>query len=707
MKFDFGDSDWFIDGQGFDCDVPCYSFSFKLSRFWFLGDCKYRPLFLRWVSMEQRAFVGWGLRGLSRRTFEHCQKLNGTFYCLEDGFIRSVGLGALDSPSFSIVGDDVGIYYNAKVLSRLTNILQKSDFQDDGFLMHSAQESIKFLQKYHISKYNASPDLDLSTFSFTSRLRVLIIAQTAGDMSLAYGYGDQFTTDELIRAAISENPGADVYVKVHPDVLAGKKKSDLDLDKANELCTVISDDVNPISLLKHFHKVYTKTSQMGFEALLLGKEVVCFGMPFYAGWGLTDDRVSCPRRTRKRTVEEVFAAAYILYTHYFNPYTGKKSDIFDTLYTIRKYRDISRANAGDVYLFGFSGWKRGFVRPFFHSYQKHSLRFCKHLKRAKKKGLEKGGQIVIWGQKKFPEVEAYAFTHGVPVSRVEDGFIRSVALGSDLTRPYSLIVDSRGIYFDPNQESDLEHLLSTYDFHDHPGLLDRAEITADQICKARLSKYNGLRHKEMTVDRSLCDKVILIPGQVEDDASIRFGGYGMTNGSLIEAVRKSNPDSFLIYKPHPDVLAGNRKGALDEVFVLSHCDLSVSEQSIDSCLEVADEVHTITSLSGFDALLRGKHVVTYGMPFYAGWGLTEDIQVCERRTRRLKLSELVAGTLLLYPRYVHPKTGQFCEVELILEEIKNEQKRYFSSRWYRSTSRARASILRLIRRAWEFCLGGC
>lgn len=71
----------------------------------------------------------------------------------------------------------------------------------------------------------------------------------------------------------------------------------------------------------------------------MGKECVCFGIPFYAGWGITDDRVICERRVKQRSVEEVFAAAYILYTHYTNPYQNRPSDIVDTIHEIVKQRN--------------------------------------------------------------------------------------------------------------------------------------------------------------------------------------------------------------------------------------------------------------------------------------------------------------------------------------------------------------------------------
>jgi capsular polysaccharide export protein len=76
----------------------------------------------------------------------------------------------------------------------------------------------------------------------------------------------------------------------------------------------------------------------------------------------------------------------------------------------------------------------------------------------------------------------------------------------------------------------------------------------------------------------------------------------------------------------------------------------------------------MTSLAGFEGLLRGRRVVTYGMPFYAGWGLTADQYRSERRSRRLNLDELVAGCLLKYPRYLYG-SGKFATPEIILRQL--------------------------------------
>ena len=291
---------------------------------------------------QNKNFQGWGRKKTGRFAQWCHKKFDGSLILKEDGFIRSLGLGVEGSPSFSVVFDDVGIYYDATAPSRLENLLNSYDFQNDTKLMSDALRAMEFLVKNNISKYNNTPSVIPSSTRNPVQddgVKVLVIAQTAGDASLEYGMLDDFTTDDMINAALSENPDAKVYIKIHPDVLSGKKKSDIDIASLDSKVNVITENVNPISLLKHFDKVYTKTSQMGFEALLVGCECVCFGMPFYAGWGITDDRSKCERRKRTLSAKEVFAAAYILYTRYYNPYTKKESDIFDTMEEIVRMRD--------------------------------------------------------------------------------------------------------------------------------------------------------------------------------------------------------------------------------------------------------------------------------------------------------------------------------------------------------------------------------
>ncbi len=635
---------------------------------------KYYSKFKKYYSKDY-IFYGWGRRKSGLRAIELSKKFNSKFVLLEDGFIRSLGLGVNASPSFSIVEDNIGIYYDATEPSKLENILNNYDFTSNQELIETSKKAIKYIIKHNISKYNNSKIIKSDFFKNENEKRILVISQTEGDASLKYGMIDNFTTDEIVDTAIMENPNATVYLKVHPDVLTGKKKSDLDIESVKNRCIIIEEDVNPISLLKYFSKVYTKTSQMGFEALLVGCECVCFGMPFYAGWGITIDNSTCDRRKEKRSIEEVFAAAYILYSRYYNPYRQKKSNILDTIETINKYRNINNQNKGKLFLFGFSLWKRWFTIPFLNSTDKNKKIFCSNIKEALQKGLKYNDKVFIWGKKPFNDVEDYARKHNIFLSRIEDGFIRSVSLGSDLTKAYSLVVDSRGIYFDPTQESDLEYILKTVTFDKK--IIERAKKLKEYLVEKKLSKYNIYKDEVLDFQGlKKNQKMIMVPGQVEDDASIRYGANGMTNLKLLEQTRSNAPDAYIIYKPHPDVLAGNRKGNISKEDALKFCDIIIEEVSIDSVLEQVDEVHTMTSLVGFEALMRGKKVYTYGLPFYAGWGLTVDSKNILRRSRKLLLEELIAATLILYPRYIHPKTNAFCEVEVLLDEIDKEKKRY-------------------------------
>jgi len=341
------------------------------------------------------------------------------------------------------------------------------------------------------------------------------------------------------------------------------------------------------------------------------------------------------------------------------------------------------------------------MKPFFESKNSEML-FCDTLIDATTLGLNKGDKAFIWGMKNDYEIVKYCEEKNIHVSRVEDGFIRSVSLGSDLTRPYSLVVDNKGIYIDPTKESDLEHILFSFVFDDI--IIERAKKLMEKIVSSKFSKYNGFTHKKLSISAKTEQKVILIPAQVEDDASMLYGGMGMDTILLIKQVREQNLSAYIIFKPHPDVLSGNRKGLKDKEMILVYCDDIIENESIDSCIDICDEVHTITSTAGFDALIRGKKVFTYGMPFYAGWGLTNDKHQCKRRGRKLTLFELAAGVLIVYPRYISPKTKKLCEVEVAFDEMIEIQRRYFDVLWYNFLVNSKTFVLRKVRRIIEFIL---
>lgn len=276
--------------------------------------------------------------------------------------------------------------------------------------------------------------------------------------------------------------------------------------------------------------------------------------------------------------------------------------------------------------------------------------------------VPEGGALLLWGRAEVPA----GVSPTVRVVRVEDGFVRSVGLGADLVRPLSLSFDSRGIYFDATVPSDLEHLLQHAHFDE--ALLARARALRERVVARGTTKYNVGGAPWSRPARA--ERVVLVPGQVETDASIAFGAPGIRrNMDLLRAVRAAERDAYLVYKPHPDVVAGLRGEGAGERSARDFCDEVVLDAPMGALLPEVDAVHVITSQTGFEALLRGKEVTCHGQPFYAGWGLTTDTVPLPRRTRRLTVDELVAGAFVLYPTYVSGRTGERTEVEAVLDEL--------------------------------------
>lgn len=307
-----------------------------------------------------------------------------------------------------------------------------------------------------------------------------------------------------------------------------------------------------------------------------------------------------------------------------------------------------------LYVYQFPYWKRPVVRQCFPA---SHIYFIEHAG-----ALPAGSTLILWGMRAVPD----AVAKGVRVLRMEDGFLRSVGLGADLIRPISWIVDELGIYYDATRRSGLEKLLALGDF-DEALLLRSARLRA-RVVAAGLTKYNvgtGTWQRPAGVQR-----VILVPGQVESDASLAYGAPGeRTNMGLLKAVRAANPDAHVIYKPHPDVYARLRAEGQNEQDACRWCNEVVVNSPMGDLLMAVDEVHLLTSLTGFEALMRGKRVICYGQPFYAGWGLTTDIFPCPRRSRSLTLDELMAGVLIKYPLYLSRDGKHLITPEQALDEL--------------------------------------
>ncbi|WP_246623427.1 beta-3-deoxy-D-manno-oct-2-ulosonic acid transferase [Sphingomonas colocasiae] len=416
------------------------------------------------------------------------------------------------------------------------------------------------------------------------------------------------------------------------------------------------DDVDPWSVLEgvrelaaHGDDEWVALARIaGVRVRLLSPG--CFGAP-------DDDDATLDCRAAKALIAATWR----------NPFTDGPSTIEATIELLATWREILSANRPIAVASGIAWWKRAEIRRFLWHPQRR-LRIVSSASRAIATARKAGGAVAIWPSRVSPALIENARRQDVPLVRVEDGFVRSVGLGVDLVPPSSVVVDASGIHFDPSQPSDLESILNGARITQR--LLERARALREMIVSAGISKY-AAEPGGLARERQPGHRLVLVPGQVEDDMSVLAGGGGLvSNLDLLRRARALEPEAEIWFRPHPDVDAGHRKGRVPDADILGYADRIMRGGGMAPLLNVVDAVHVLTSLTGFEALMRGCEVACHGTPFYAGWGLTRDLgAVPERRARTLTLDALVAGVLILYPRYLDPVTGLPCMPEILVDRI--------------------------------------
>ncbi|MCT2539160.1 capsular polysaccharide biosynthesis protein [Sedimentimonas flavescens] len=570
---------------------------------------------------------------------------------VEDAFLRSVRPGrAGGGGPLGLLIDPEGVHFDSSHPSMLERILAR-DPLDDGAILQRARDGMARLKQVELSKYNDF-DMDLPA---PAPGYVLVIDQIADDASIRFGGANAATFREMLAVAQIENPGARIFIKRHPETLSGHRPGHYSQANCDARTELLDAPISPWKLLDGAIAVYTVSSQMGFEAILAGHRPRVFGQPFYSGWGLTQDENPVPRRSRSLTRAQLFAASHILAPTWYDPCCKRLCSFEEALdqleAEVRAYREDRLGHVAT----GMRLWKRRHLQGFFGRDQ--ALRFVNDPQRATASAQGSGRNLLIWAGKEPADLTS-------PALRVEDGFLRSRGLGAALTPPLSLVTDRQGIYYDPTRPSDLEDLIAS---EPPPSGRLRAERLIARIRRANLSKYNV---GEPVGDLPPGPRILVV-GQVEDDASIRLGaGSICTNLALLELCRTNNPDRIILFKPHPDVEAGLRAGALADTDALRFAGRILHNCDAGMLLDAVDEVWTMTSLLGFEALLRGLPVTCTGAPFYAGWGLTRDLgEVPARRKARPDLLQLAHAALIAYPRYRDPASGLPCPPEVIVERL--------------------------------------
>jgi capsular polysaccharide export protein len=590
----------------------------------------------------------WGNSPTAHRGLAIAAKRDVPVVRVEDAMLRSLFPGRAGEPPLGLLIDTKAAHFDPSRPSDLETMLATHPL-DDTALLNRARGCIARMIEAQLTKYTAF-DTDLPA---PDPGYVLVIDQTRGDASVTASGADRSRFLEMLVFAQQENPGARILIKTHPETAKGYRAGHFGPEDANDRITLLSAPISPWALFEGAVGVYTVSSQMGFEAIFAGHKPRVFGQPFYAGWGLTDDEFPVQRRQRTLTRAQLFAAAMILYPTWYDPHRDQLCDLETAIEALAAQTRAWREDHHGWTASAMRLWKRRPLQRFFGTWS--PVVFQDDPTRARATGKP----WMVWAGKA-------GGNHDGAV-RVEDGFLRSRGLGADLIPPLSLVCDDLGIYYDPRQPSRLEKWIETRQTL-RPDQQMRAERLIAALRASGVNKYNlGGAADLQNLPKG---HRILVPGQVEDDASIKTGtGAVSTNLGLLQAVRAAHPAAVILYKPHPDVEAGLRSGTVDASgladVVLSHADPIAA-------LAHVDEVWTMTSLLGFEALVRGIKVVTLGMPFYAGWGLSDDRgDVPARRSATVTLEGLVHASLIDYPRYFDPRSGSACPVEVVLERLSN------------------------------------
>ena len=586
----------------------------------------------------------WGQSPTARRGLAVAAKHDASVLRVEDAFLRSMRPGRAGELPLGLHLDRSGVHFDPAVPSDLEQLLTTHPL-DDTALLDRARAAMARLHDSHLSKYSGYDITRPPPPGY-----VLVIDQTRGDASVTASGATTARFREMLVFAQEENPGAQVLIKTHPESQQGYRDGYFDAQDESHRVSLLRDPISPWALLDGAVAVYTVSSQFGFEAILAGHKPRVFGQPFYADWGLSLDDAPVPQRERQLTRAQLFAAAMILYPVWYDPFEDRLCDLERVLDILEVRARSWRQDHQGWVASGMRLWKRNALQKVFG--QERRMVFTED--RAKAQSSTR--PHMVWASR--------ARSEDFNAVRVEDGFLRSRGLGAELVPPLSLVTDDIGIYYDPHHPSQLEAMIEKRSKL-RPDQQRRAVRLIAQFNALGLSKYN----LGQTAPALPPGHRILVPGQVEDDASILTGTDQVrTNLDLLRAVRQAPPNVVILYKPHPNVEAGLRKGKLEDVAGLADMVLPCTDPA--AVLSQVQEVWTMTSLLGFEALLRGVRVTTLGGPFYARWGLTEDHgAVPERRQARPSLEGLVYAALIDYPRYHDPVTGLVCPVEVVVDRL--------------------------------------
>ncbi len=586
-------------------------------------------------------------------------------------------------------------------------------------------EHLKKFLELQITSLKTSLNTSLNTHKYNDDIllenqKILLIDQTFEDSSVIAGKSDMNTFKLCLLEALYQAQNHNkIYIKLHPQTVLGKKQGyfidlltqlflDLYSYNKNFVISVVSQRKSPPSFIqkipinnshaellifwKNHHELLTYffhqlgvvlieenesilslfpfidqirvvTSQVGFEGLLFDKKVMCYGASFYSFYGLTEDRMLIQNIKKNRSLAEVFIGLNLYCTRYF--LNHEEINLLQHLHILslqKRHQCQEKIVFMDTKL-----WKKDTLDHFCNQNTSFTYQSFEEIKKS-----NFPYRFSTWGFKKN------MLELNKPIYMIEDGFIRSNGLGSNLAKPLSLIFDEKGIYFNPQQMSSLEEMINQETLTSYE--IETAQKIRNILIEKKMTKYNvGIEDIPAYIQEG---GFILVLGQVEDDASIEFGSIDFkTNLALLKHICQQNTDKKIIFKNHPDVISGNRKGLVtdEEVKSILHSNLWI-ENSINVAylLDNCAELHVNTSTAGLEALIRGKPVHVYGGAFYSGYGMTLDhfdfSAQYHRKRKTISIDEFIAFAYMLYPRYKRDKDISYIDCLTAIEHLDKSKK---------------------------------
>ena len=621
--------------------------------------------------LNEAAYVaGWGYRPSGIKAKSLALNKNKRYLSLEEGFIAKIPY-LNDNTLISLAVDSVAPYFDTTEKTDLESLLIRIKKEDLPSNLNFLFEKWKELNP---KKYlNIEEQFALDLYPVNSKY-VVIIDQISGDASLNEEIVGKRPFKRLLDFIVNNYPEMNVLIKKHPkegsrNFLKSKKSAiAAELKHFKSLKVSFLSANFEIDLLRNqIQEVLVVNSLMGAELLLKGYNVRTFGSPWYSGWGLTEDEGLCERKQKIKKIisrEELFYCAYVQYNKYVHPVTRKKCCFSDILEHLELQKKVINRFPRKLAVLNAQKWKK----PYYDKFMQFST--LRYISEKDLHTLKREEGLISWGQRFNQSHLDYLRRKGFKVYQCEDGFLRSFGLGCEFTKPFSLSFDDKGLYANPKLGSSLAESIS----HSlNCAQAKEARLFIKLFRSLKLTKYMSIGS---SLSNELLDllvknnekRILLVCGQVSDDVSFLNSDFNLlTFQNLVNQLKKENPHSFLIYRPHPDCFKGIRQGEVD----LEGADFIDIKSNISSLIDLSDEVHVVNSLTGVEALMLGKKVVCWGNSWYSGRGLTEDKNSLITKKEPVSLEQLVYIAYIYNPIYFDYSSNQYTSVFNLLEVIKS------------------------------------